>query len=207
MLAHVRSGARLTEVEQEKQIFRTLWKHVREMWGAPPDHPPAKLSQEWVWRWCDQDPPCQCSQEYPSKQAGALPTGKGNTQRTGKHRPAKRQLSKPGLQVSTQWPERPRTHTAQTLWCACNYTYVWSSLPIVGVVLDLGGGQHHTPSEALVLIWPGTGLPNPHTIAICPSLKVRPKDATVVTLPQPQTWGNREKEDNGGGLFKGASSC
>lgn len=91
-----------------------------------------------MWQWCDQDPPCQCSQEYPSKQAGALPTGKGNTQRTGKHRPAKRQLSKPGLQVSTQWPERPRTHTAQTLWCACNYTYVWSSLPIVGVVLDLG---------------------------------------------------------------------
>lgn len=41
-LALVRDAARLTKVELEKQIFGTLWKHVRAMWGAPPNHPPAK---------------------------------------------------------------------------------------------------------------------------------------------------------------------
>lgn len=49
MLAHVRGGARLTEVEQEKQILRTPWKPVRAMWGSPPDHPPA---EQWPRNGC-----------------------------------------------------------------------------------------------------------------------------------------------------------
>lgn len=135
---------------------------------------------------------------------GALPTGRGNTQRTGKHRLAKRQLNKPGLQISTQWPERPRTHTAQTLWRSCNYIYVWSSLPIVGVLLDLGATSYSLRSFG------------PH---LARQRSPPPPYQCHLSLPESQTQGchshnpaptsdlGQQKEDNGGVLFKGASSC
>lgn len=181
MLAHVRNGP------DPQLVGKDSVGACKSNVGTPSHHPPAKQGHSYGCgdgvNWTH---PVSAHRNVPVNKQELCPVYAKELEKeipreqTVKHRPAKWQLNKPCLQTSNQWSEVPRSHTAQTLWPSCNYIEVWSSIQRVGVVF---GGP---TSYSLRRFGPHLarhGSPPPHTISICPSLKVRPKDSTVITLP------------------------